>query len=429
MKNIVIILIQLLVFSNLQADVDLSFYIEKALKNNLQLNAERKNYDSTKQNKNISRSEFLPTITLSGDQNSSTSTNRKNQSGTSLADINSDSESKTFSVEQKIFSGFKGLNTFKKSELETQKANLELKQVEQQTILDTVSAYFDLIFKSKNEKFNISNVNLFERQVESDSARLQKGEITLTDLAQSESSLAGANANLINAKTEFLASKTNFERITQEKNPDSKNLNEKISLILPNSLNSSLELANLNNTNLLISKLEYEISDKNLKIEKARLSPSASINYSKSENKDFSSTIDEMDQESVKATVTWPIIKGGKNLSSIKKSSLNKERSKLILQDTKNLIITETSNSWSKYQSSKSVLEATRSQLKAAEIANEGITLEYDSGNTRTTLEVIQSRSLLLEARIAFAKAERDFIVSQFELGQQIGSLSIDSIK
>jgi len=91
----------------------------------------------------------------------------------------------------------------------------------------------------------------------------------------------------------------------------------------------------------------------------------------------------------------------------------------------KNKITTETSNSWSKYQSSKSVLQATRSQLKAAEIANEGITLEYDSGNTRTTLEVIQSRSLLLDSRIAFAKAEKDFIVSQFELAKQIGSLSI----
>ena len=69
-----------------------------------------------------------------------------------------DSESKKISVEQKIFSGFKGLNTFKKSELETQKANLSLKKVEQQTILDTTFAYFDLIFKSKNENFNLSNV-------------------------------------------------------------------------------------------------------------------------------------------------------------------------------------------------------------------------------------------------------------------------------
>ena len=429
MKKYLPLIFILFYSSFLHAQDNLKFYIEKALENNLQLNAERKNFESAKQSKNISRSEFLPSITLSGDQTSTTSTNRTNQSGTSLADSNSDSESKKISVEQKIFSGFKGLNTFKKSELETQKANLSLKKVEQQTILDATSAYFDLIFKSKNEEFNSSNVNLFERQVDSDNARLQKGEITLTDLAQSESSLAGARANLIKAKTELLTSKTNFERVTREKSPDTKNLKERTLLILPNSLEESLSLADTNNIDLLISKLDYEIAVKDLNIERSRLSPSASLKYSKSENDDFSSTIDKTDQETVKATITWPIIKGGENSSTIKKSSYNKQKYQLILQDTKNRINTEISNAWSKYQSSKSVLEATRAQLKAAEIANEGITLEYDSGNTRTTLELIQSRSLLLDARIAFAKSERDFIVSQFELAKQLGSLSIKLIR
>ena len=180
---------------------------------------------------------------------------------------------------------------------------------------------------------------------------------------------------------------------------------------------------------LLISKLDYEIAVKDLDIERARLSPSASLNYSKSENKDFSTSVDDTNEETVQATITWPIIKGGENISSIKKSSFNKERYQLILQDTKNRINTEISNSWSRYQSSKSVLEATRAQLKAAEIAHEGITLEYDSSNTRTTLELIQSRSLLLDARIAFSRSERDFIVSQFELAKQLGSLNIKSIK
>ena len=425
-----ILFISLLFFSTyLQAQDNLKFYIKKALTNNLQLNAERKSFESAKQSKNISRSEFLPSITLSGDQTSTTSTNQTNQSGESLADSNSDTETTKISIEQKIFSGFKGLNTFKKSELEVQKANLNLKKIEQQTILDTITVYFDLIFKSKNEEFNVLNVNLYERQVDSDSARLQKGEITLTDLAQSESSLAGAKADQIKATTELLTAKTNFERITREKSPNTKNLNEKVFLILPSSLDDSLQLAEINNIDILISKLDYEIAVKDLNIERARLSPSASLNYSKSENSDFSSTIDETDQESVKATITWPIIKGGENLSSIKKSSYNKQKYQLILQDTKNKIKTEISNVWSKYQSSKSVLEATRAQLKAAEIANEGISLEYDSGNTRTTLELIQSRSLLLEARKAFAKSERDFMVSQFELANQLGSLSLKSIK
>mgnify|MGYP003686062367 FL=1 len=112
MKKIIIVFISILLFSNLKADDNLKFYIEKALKNNLNLNAERKNFDSAQQDKKISRSEFLPSITVSGNQTSSQSTNRINQSGSKLADLDLDSESKTISVEQTIFSGFKGLNTF-----------------------------------------------------------------------------------------------------------------------------------------------------------------------------------------------------------------------------------------------------------------------------------------------------------------------------
>ena len=428
MKKI-IIFINIFLFSSLSEEQNIKFYLGKAVENNLQLNAERKNLESAKQTKNISRSEFLPNITISGDQTSSTSTNQTNREGESIVDSNLDTEKRTISVEQKIFSGFKGLNTFKKSELETKKADYELLQTEQQTILEVATAYFDLIYKFKNEKFNNSNLNLFERQVESDNARLQKGEITLTDLAQSESSLAGARANLIKAKTELSSSKSNFERVTREKTPDIASLNDKVFLKLPNSLASSLELSKSKNISILISKLEYDISIKEHEIEKARLSPSASIEVSKSESNEFSSTIDRKDDETVKATITWPIIKGGENISSIKKSSFDKQRAQLLLQDTKNRIVTEISNSWSNYQSLKSVLEATKAQLRAAEIANEGITLEYDSGNSRTTLEVIQSRSLLLDARIAFAKSERDFMVSQFELAKQIGTLSLELLK
>ena len=193
-------------------------YLESAHKNNPTLNAERENYKAIKENINISRSEFLPSVSISSDQTNTKSTNRTNRSGASLSDTSLDSEKKTVSIDQKIFQGFKGYNALKKSELEFKKADFELKQIKQQTILNTTTAYFDFIFKNKNEKFNLSNVNLFERQVESDSARLQKGEITLTDLAQSESSLAGANANLIKATTELLASMENAIAVQHQDN-------------------------------------------------------------------------------------------------------------------------------------------------------------------------------------------------------------------
>ena len=429
MKIILNIFIILLLCETVYAEKNLKFFIDAAYENNLKLNAERKNQKSIKENINISRSEFLPSVSLSSNKSSSQSKNKTNKAGSNLNDTNLDQETNTISVDQKIFQGFKGINSFKKSELEVRQADLKLKQVEQKTILDTIAAYFDLIFKTKNEEFNLSNVTLFERQVDSDNARLQKGEISLTDLAQSESSLAGANADLIKAKTELLASKTNLKRITSKEAPKAINLNEKVNIDLPLVLEEALRVAKLNNTDLLISRIEYEIAKRELNIEKARLSPSASINYSKSENKDYSLTIDELDEETIKATLSWPIIKGGENVSSIKKSSLKKQRSYLLSKDEEKNIISETTNAWSKYQSLESVLRATEAQLKAAEIANEGITLEYDSGNTRTTLEVIQSRSLLLNARIDFARAERDFMISKVELAFILGSLSLNSVK
>ena len=426
MKKILVLLI-LFLNPNIHAN-EIFLYTSSALKNNPKFLAEIKNFNSIKQNKNISQSEFLPSITLSGTVDSTISSNRTDKSGSNLADSNSDTETKKIEIEQKIFQGFQGYNTYKKSQLEIEMASLELKKVRQNTILDAVKAYMDLSFKLKNKKFNLENNDLLERQVESDSSRLQKGEITLTDLAQAESSLAKAKADLILAETELETAKTNFELIIGTKPPD--NIQEtRIDLKTPTNLNEVLDRSMKNNPDLLISSIDYEISKKNYKIELSRLSPSAKLNYSKSESVDFSSTVDNTDQETVKATVTWPIIKGGKNYSSIKKSKLKKQKTELLFDDTKNKVKTDTTNMWSIYQSSKSILRSTKAQLKAAEIASEGITLEYDSGDTRTTLDVIQSRSLLLEAKIANARAERDLVISELELLAQMGDLSLESIK
>tara|TARA_B100001564_G_scaffold262212_1_gene223895 strand:- start:1088 stop:2383 length:1296 start_codon:yes stop_codon:yes gene_type:complete len=416
-------------FLNLSAEQSLKYYVKTALEKNPKINAEKQNLNSIKENINISKSEFLPSLTLSGSQTSTQSSKTVNQSGAKLGDTKRNTETKKLSIDQKLFQGFKGYNDLKKSKLEVEKANLKFKEIEQEIILKSVSVYFDLIFKNKNRNFNLANLDLFERQVETDKLRLQKGEISLTDLAQSESSLAGANANLIKAETELIASIAEFEKITSIKAPENINGVKEIFFDTPKSLNEAMKLSFSNNLSLAIKRLELAISKKELSQEKASLSPKASINYSVSENKDLSSTIDENEEEEVKATITWPIIKGGKNFSSIKKSKYKVEKNKLLLEDQENELKTQTSNSWSFFQSSNSILASTSAQLKAAEIANEGITLEYDSGNTRTTLEVIQSRSLLLDARISHAKAEKDLVVSKLNLLKQIGGLNLNAIQ
>ena len=429
MKIFLIILIVFFNFKFAFSANSLIFYFDTAYKNNPKLNAERKSFQATKENVNISRSDFLPSISISGSVDGNQSTNRTGSSGQSLPDQGSDTESKSISIDQKIFQGFEGYNSLKKSQLEVEKASHQLINAEQITIYETADAYFDYIYRTKNKSINLMNVYLFERQVESDSARVQKGEITLTDLAQSESSLAGARANYISAENELLTAKTNFERIVGIRVPESPNDNLDINLNLPQSLKEALKISEKRNPKLLVAKIEHEISKKDVNISKAQFSPSASINYSKSENNDFSSTVDKIDKESVKATITWPLIKGGKNYSTIKKSKFKEQQSKLILENIINEVKTDTANAWSLYQSTKSVLTSTQAQVEAAEIANEGITLEYDSGNTRTTLDVIQSRSLLLNARVANSKAEKNFILSKFKLISVLGDLTLENLK
>jgi len=418
--------------TNLLSAAEFLTYLESAYKNNPILNASRENYKAIKENINISRSEFLPSVSILGSQSNQKDSNKTNQAGVTLSDSSSDTETQSVSVDQKIFQGFHGYNLIKKSKLESEQAALKLKNTEQQILLQSATAYYDLVYKIKNTQFNLINVDLLERQVESDSSRLQKGEVTLTDLAQSESSLAGANAKFISAETELLTAKSNFERIIGLPAPDKiikNNFMKNISLNFPKNLNTALNFSKQNNPKLLLAKIDYKISEKNVDIEKSKFSPSASINYTQSQNKDFSSSVNEIDKETLKATVSIPLFKGGKNYSSLKKSKFKKEQSNLILQDTINEVETDTANSWSAYKSLESVLKATQAQVKAAEIANEGITLEYDSGNTRTTLEVIQSRRLLMDARISNAIAERNFAISKFELLTIIGELTIENLK
>ena len=113
----------------------------------------------------------------------------------------------------------------------------------------------------------------------------------------------------------------------------------------------------------------------------------------------------------------------------VKKARFKVEEKQLNYDDIYSQVQIETANAWTTYNASKGILEATRIQLKAAEIANEGITLEYDTGNKRTTLEVIQSRTLLLDARTSYAKAQKDFAIAQFNLLASIGDLYLDNIK
>ena len=293
-----------------------------------------------------------------------------------------------------------------------------------------IEAYSGLILANEKLEINKSNLNLLERQVETNRARLERGQITLSDLAQSESSLAEAQANFIQSQNEIIANKLNYENVIGPIT-DTNSLNKSfdINLMLPINLVDAIDDSKKYNPELIIAKLEYEQSEKDVLISRSDLSPSAKLSYENSRSQDFSSSYDELNKSTLKATLTWQIYSGGKNRASLNKSRNLKNRKKLLLNSA---IKTNNSNvaiSWSTLESSKSLLNSVKSQVKAAEIANEGITVEYESGLGRSTLDVIQSNSILLNSRIALANSERNYLLAQFNLLKSIGQLNSTHLK
>ena len=419
MKNLSKIFIILLAFLNIE-DSKANTLIESlnsAYLNNPKLNAERANMRASKEEKREAISEFLPSITISGYVSE--------QENTIPGDnTNFEPSEQSLKVEQKIFQGGAGVAKFLKQKHGQSLGEYKLKKIEQEILLEAVEAHADLLLSMKKVNINLMNVDLLERQVETDQNRLEKGEINLTDLAQSESSLAGANAKLIAAKNDLITSKTNFEKIIGKK--PSENIKEikEINLSLPKSLAEAYKISDLENPDLQIALYEYKQSKMDLIIASSDLSPSATITYKIAEQDDFSATVQDRTQETVTATASWPIFAGGSNIFNLRKFKELKNQKELLLEDSKKQTGTDVANAWSNFQSSRSVLESIRAQVKAAEIANEGITLEYESGSSRTTLEVIQSRSIFLDANINLATSEKDFLLSQFNLLSSVGRLT-----
>ena len=105
------------------------------------------------------------------------------------------------------------------------------------------------------------------------------------------------------------------------------------------------------------------------------------------------------------------------------------KQKEFLLEDAKKIVRAEAANAWSNFKSSKGILNSIRSQVKAAEIASEGINQEYELGGDRSTLEVIQAKSILLESRLNLAASERSFLLSKFRLLSAIGKLTINNLK
>ena len=428
MKKLLILISLTIFISSNAIAVTLYDALNQTYQNNIQLNAERQNIKASEEDINISKANFKPTITLSGSQSIENTNKLTNQSGGDASTSDANPLTASIKLEQKILDYGRSLELEKNiTALDLAKAKLIKK--EQEVLHSAIDAYSNLILAREKLNINRKNLNLLSRQVENDKIRLDRGRITITDLAQSESSFAGAQAQFTQAKSDLLIAKLTYENIIG-KISDPNQLQKKTKSIvkIPNSLNDAINLSKQNNPDIKIAKFDLEQSKKDVEISKSDLKPTASLSLEKSYANDLSSTVDQSDKDILKATIRWPFYTGGKTQSTINKKSNLTTRKRLLLDDAVRSNETNVASAWSSLEASRGFLNSVKVQVRAAQIANDGITAEYERGS-RTTLDVIQSNSLLLSAQISLATSEKNYLMAQYNLLKSVGLLNSQYLK
>ena len=428
MKNIIVILVLTFFFSAKAFAVTLYDALNETFRNNTELNAERENINASVEDINISKADYMPSVTLSGSKSYENTNTLKNQdgSGASISDTNPLTTS--IKLEQTLIDKTRDVE-YSKNIVGLELAKAKLLKKEQDILYSAIDAFTLLILSREKLSINRRNLNLLIKQVENDKVRLDRGQITTADLYQSESSLAGAQAQFIQSKSELMINKLNYENIIGKLSDPNKLKKSSESIVsVPISLSKSIELSKNNNPDIKIAKLELNKSEKDLSISEADLNPTASLSLERSYTEDLSATYDEKEKDILKATISWPFYSGGKKRSKINKNSKLIYKKRLLLESAIKNSDTAVGSAWSNLQSSESFLNSVISQVRAAKIANEGITAEYQRGS-RTTLDVIQSNSFLLSAEISLANSQRNYLIAQYNLLKSIGLLNSKHLK
>ena len=282
MKKILIsISLTLIYFSNALA-VTLYDALNQTYQNNIQLNAERQNIKASEEDINISKADYKPTLTLSGSKSIENTNKLTNQSGADASSKDSDPFTTSIKLEQKILDYGRDLS-LEKNLIGLDLAKARLIKKEQDVLHNAIEVFTNLILAREKLNINRKNLNLLNRQLENDKIRLDRGQITITDLAQTESSLAGAQAQFTQAKNDLIISKLNYENIIGKiDNPKSLKKNSNSIVSIPKSLEEAINLSKQNNPDIKIANFDVVQSEKDLAIAESDLKPTASLSLEKS---------------------------------------------------------------------------------------------------------------------------------------------------
>lgn len=332
----------------------------------------------------------------------------------------------TVTLSQNLFRGGQTVNATEQAESSVLAGRAGLTSAEQSILLNAVQAYMNVIRDEGVVGLNRNNVEVLKRQLEATRDRFRVGELTRTDVAQSEARLSGARTSLTQAEAQLTASRAAYAKVIGQ----APGTLERPGAVanLPQSEEEAREIAVRANPDLIAARKSEEASRAAIKVAKGTLLPSFDVQASYQYARDPSTTIRDNEETALIGVLTVPLYQSGVEYSRVRQAKELNSQSRMQIAAVQRGVDEAVQNAWELLRSARANIISSQEQVKASEIALEGVKQEEQVGS-QTTLDVLNAEQELLNARVSLVSAERDEAVAEYSLLAATGQLTAKNLQ
>ena len=400
----------------------------RAYQNNPQLNAQRAAVRSTDENVPQALSGYRPrvAITASAGYQYTDVLTTAGGTGTTLVKtiVHGANAPRSVGVtaSQTIFNGQQTANRTRAAESQVSGAREALRVLEQSVLLAGATIYMDFLRDSAIVEVQRSNTRVLEQTLKQTRDRFNVGEVTRTDVAQSEAQLAAGKTQQLTAESNLTTTRSNFRRIIGNE-PENLAPGSPVDRFLPGTLPSAVDLGLIENPNVTAAMFGIDVNYLQVKINEGALLPVVTLQGSVQQSYEQTQTIFRSFGASVIGQLSIPVYQGGAEYALIRQSKETLAQQRLNLETTRDQTRASVVQAWGQLLAGKAQVASAQSQVTASEIALNGVREEAKAGQ-RTTLDVLNAQQALVNARVALVTAQHDRVVASYAVLQSVGRLS-----
>ena len=330
------------------------------------------------------------------------------------------------SVDQTLYNGGRTSNLVRAAESRVLGARETLRNAEQTILLNAATAYMNVLRDTALLNLRRNNIEVLTTQLRQTSDRFRVGEVTRTDVAQSESRLARARSDAFVAEANLKSSIATYHQIIGGA-PDKLAPAKTVEGLLPKSRDVALGMAMREHPAIIATLHGVDQQQLQVKAIEGELYPTVGVSAAFTRRYDVQSAGVEQWQGTVVGRLTVPLYEGGVVYSRVREAKENLSAQRISVDTQRERVRQLVVSMWGALEASKAQINAAEAQVKAAEIALSGVREEAKVGQ-RTTLDVLNSQQDLLDARVALVTAQRDRVVASYNVLAAVGRLSLGTL-